>query len=443
MRDVLSPAALAVRVLTGVLLLVGLVGAPAAASAPVADAAESPEALDTSGRLLPAGVPAPPEVPAASWLVADVDTGEVLAAQSPRAPLAPASTLKLLTALALAPELEPDATWTAVHEDAAIDGSKVGVVPGSVYTVEDLMHALLLGSGNDAANALAGMVGGMGAATSRMQEVAEQLGAEDTVVRNTSGLDAEGQVSTAVDLALIGRAVLADPELAALVRTTRYQFPGEGTTFGPERPRFEVANHNRLLYGYEGALGLKNGYTRAAGGSFVGAVERDGRRYLVTLLKSEGSTSQQARALLDWAVVHGPAAEPVATLPAPTAAEEARRTEDTEPVDADDVEPAPEEDAGDAEPPVGEDARSDALEDARGAPAASESDLDATGGEDGDGRLGWLQLPLAALVVMAVAVALLRARVLLRRRRRARRGERLGTVSRGPEPRGREREHHR
>lgn len=305
--------------------LVALLLAPAHAGA----SAAARDELPAQGTLLPAGAPAPPPVDAASWLVADVDTGQVLAAHNPRTPLAPASTLKLLTLLALAPGLDRNATWTALHEDAAIDGSKVGLVPGSVYTVDDLLHGMMLGSGNDAAHALAGLVGGTGEATARMQRTADELGAVDTVVRNTSGLDADGQVSTAADLAVVGRAVLADPALAEVVRTTRYAFPGAGTAVGAGRATFEIANKNRLLHGYEGALGLKNGYTNAARSSFVGAVERDGRRYLVSMLRVEGSASAQTRQLLDWAIANGSAARAVGELPdgtepAPTASPEAR-----------------------------------------------------------------------------------------------------------------------
>lgn len=258
--------------------------------------------------------PAPPPITATSWLVADLDTGEVLAAQNARLPLAPASTLKLLTLLALAPGLDRDAEYTGTHEAAAVEGSKVGVVPGSVYTVDDLVHGLMLASGNDAAGALAELSGGMTAAAARMTGAARDLGADDTRAANASGLDAPGQVSTAYDLALIGRAVLADPELAAVVQTRTYDFPGAGTTWGPERPRFQIANHNRLLTTYQGALGLKNGYTDAARGSFVGAVERDGRRYVVTLMAAEGKTWQLARSLLDWALATGTSAQAVGSL---------------------------------------------------------------------------------------------------------------------------------
>ena len=272
------------------------------------------ERLDAPGVVVDPTSPPPPAVTAQSWIVADLDSGDVLAASDAHLPLAPASTIKLLTLLALAPDLDPATLYTATSEDAAVDGSKVGLDPGSVYTVDDLLHGLMLASGNDTANALATLSGGMPAAAGRMQDLADELSATDTTVRNTSGLDAPGQTTTAYDLALVGRAVLAEPELAALVTTRTYAFPGVGATHGPERPRFEIANHNGLLGSYEGALGLKNGYTQAARGSFVAGVERDGRRYVVALMGAEGVTWQLSRDLLDWALAGGGDGEPVGSL---------------------------------------------------------------------------------------------------------------------------------
>lgn len=297
-------------------LLLGAMAPPCLAAVPPSASPADP--LDAPGLLAPSGVTPPPPVTATTWLVADLGTGDVLAAQGAHVPLAPASTLKLLTALAVVPLLSPQQTWTATDADASADGSKVGLVPGSVYTSEDLLHGLLVGSGNDASNAVAVAGGGVEVVTQRMQSLADTLGARDTVVRNPSGLDAEGQVTSAADLALFGRAALADPWIARLVTTERYPFPGGGTTFGPERPRFEIANGNDLLGDYPGALGLKTGYTVAARGSFVGAVERDGRRYLVALLAAEGRTPALGQALLDWAIVNGPAVtQPVGSLDPP------------------------------------------------------------------------------------------------------------------------------
>jgi D-alanyl-D-alanine carboxypeptidase (penicillin-binding protein 5/6) len=261
--------------------------------------------LAARGVRVATGLPGPPRITATAWLVADLDSGEVLAASNAHLRLAPASTLKILTAITLAPRLDPSRPYRAVDADVAIDGSKVGLVPGSRYTVSDLLYGLLLGSGNDAASALAALGGGAPATAALMNGESARLQACDTHAVNTSGLDARGQVSSAYDLALFGRAALADPQVARILATTRYRFPAAGTAFDQRRKRFEIQNHNRLLRNYPGATGVKNGFTELARGAFVGSAQRAGHRYVVTLLHAEGSTWHEAAALLDWAFAAG------------------------------------------------------------------------------------------------------------------------------------------
>jgi D-alanyl-D-alanine carboxypeptidase (penicillin-binding protein 5/6) len=244
---------------------------------------------------------APPAPKATAWLVADLDSGQVLAACNAHIPLAPASSLKVLTALALVHRIDAAAQYTARDEDVRVDGTKVGMVKGSVYTATDLWHALLMSSANDAATGLAAMDGGIPAATSAMHATARSLGAMDTVVRNTSGLDEPGQVSSAYDLALFGRAALADPVITRYFQTRVYRFPGPGTQVGAAgRTSFQIQNHDRLLANYPGALGVKNGWTSTTGGSFVGAAQRGGRRLIVTVLAADPETWHMCAALLDW-----------------------------------------------------------------------------------------------------------------------------------------------
>ncbi len=268
---------------------------------------------------LPAGTPAPPALRATAWMVADLGTGTVIAACNAHVPLAPASTLKVLTALTLAHRLDWNARYVAQPADAATDGSKVGLVPGSDYTVGELFHGLMLSSGNDAATALARVGGGMAATTTLMNERASALGAFDTHAVNDSGLDAAGQVSSAYDLALLGRALLGDPQLAQLVRTTTYTFPGKsaGAGTGKARTTYQIQNHNGLLTSYPGTTGVKDGYTVAAGGSYIASATRNGHTYVVTLLRGEGYPSRTARQLLDWAFAAGPVARTVGVLVAP------------------------------------------------------------------------------------------------------------------------------
>jgi D-alanyl-D-alanine carboxypeptidase (penicillin-binding protein 5/6) len=124
-------------------------------------------------------------------------------------------------------------------------------------------------------------------------------------------LDAPGQVSSAYDLALIARAVLADEHLAGLVRTSTYDFPGmDGATF-------QIQNHNRLLGDYAGAIGLKTGYTDRSGHTLVAAAERDGSRLVAVVLGAGGRAEPVAQALLDWGFAARARAEPVGTLVTP------------------------------------------------------------------------------------------------------------------------------
>jgi D-alanyl-D-alanine carboxypeptidase (penicillin-binding protein 5/6) len=283
------------------------------------------------------GVPAPPLLAAASYLLADLDTGDVLVAKAPHARHLPASTLKVLTALTVMPRLDPSKVVTAVPDDV-VDGSLVGLVPGLTYTVQQLLQGMMLSSGNDAATALAREAGGaqgVAGTVAAMQQAADDLGARDTVVRDPSGLDAPGQVTSAYDLALIAREALRDPHFEALVSTRRVRFPGKpvvakvkagtpspaasptasGTAATPaKRASFEIQNHNTLLYNYDGAIGVKNGYTVAARWTIVGAAERDGHRYVVTALKRGDRSWRPTAALLDWAFAYGSQVQPVGRL---------------------------------------------------------------------------------------------------------------------------------
>jgi len=279
---------------------------PARSEVTSSDAVGGPR-LGAPGTVVGAGSPALPDVAADSWLVADLDTGEVLAAKDPHGKYAPASTLKVLTAVTLIPELDRDQLVVPTFDDVAVEGSKVGLVEQVSYPVHELFSALLMVSGNDAANALATAAGGQEAAAHLMNARAAELGALDTRAVNQHGLDAEGQVSSAYDLALIARAGMADPQFAAYVATR------QSSVAAPDGARLAIANKNKLLRGYPGALGIKNGFTSTARASFVGAAERDGRRLVVTLMKASPQVFDEAAKLLDWGF-SAPADQPIGEL---------------------------------------------------------------------------------------------------------------------------------
>ena len=266
---------------------------------------------------LPAGVPAPPKLRDVSWVLADLDSGKVIAAKAAHARLLPASTLKTLTALTLIPRIPVGAEIVPTQAEANADGTRVGIVPGLPYTARQLFQALLMASGNDAAYALADAAGGRAATLAAMNERAAYLGAHDTVAKDPSGLDAPGQTSSAYDLALIGRAALALRDFRGYVTTKQVDFPGRVDPKTKKRQAYKINNHNKLLYNYDGTIGVKNGYTEAANRTFISAVTRRGKTYLLTEMYGLDSSWRPQAAMYDWAFAYGDRAVPVGQLVAP------------------------------------------------------------------------------------------------------------------------------
>ena len=292
-----------------------LLGVPMASATP-RDTVGGPQ-LATDGVALSArpGAPAlPTGLGMGSWLVADADTGAVLAAKAPHRRFLPASTLKTLTAITLLPMLDPAQTTVASPADASVDGSKVGLVPGMRYTVDTLFTAMLVVSGNDAADALAEAAGGIPHTVDLMNAEALHLQAYDTVARTPSGLDAPGETTSAYDLALIARAGLAMPAFRHYVSIVRSTVPA------PHHKHFQIYTHNRLLTTFAGDIGIKNGYTVRAGGTYVGAATRGGHTILVTLMNAPPNFWPQAKALLSWGFRARTSVDPVGTLVGPAAA---------------------------------------------------------------------------------------------------------------------------
>lgn len=264
------------------------------------------------------GTPPPPVFPTPSFLLADLDTGDVLLAQCPHSRGLPASTIKALTAITVRPRLQLDRVVVATEEDAAVEGTKVGLVPGQSYTVEQLLAALLMASGNDAATALARANGGMQPTAAQMTEQARHLGAFDTAAANTSGLDAPGQTTSAYDLALIGRQLLRDDVLRQQVQTPRRSFPGQRIR-GKKgaRAQYELANHNALLANVAGTIGVKNGYTVAARHTLIAANRRGSRGLVLTYLGMDGRDWRQSEALLNWGYAQRDRLQPIGHLVEP------------------------------------------------------------------------------------------------------------------------------
>lgn len=262
-------------------------------------AIQPPSAFADSPQQPPGSLPVP-DGPAPAWIIADLDTGQVLAGRDMYAAHPPASTIKTLLALTALDEVNLDASTVATDDDSRVECNCAGIKPGRSYTARQLLDAVLLVSGNDAANTLADMLGGPAAAVAKMNAKAAAIGAVNTHATTPSGLDGPGGSgwTTPHDLAVIFRAGLANPVFAEITSQRTAMFPTDAGL----RP---LVNQNELLVRYPGAIGGKTGFTDAARKTYVGAAERDGRRLVIALmygLVHEGGPTywDQAASLLDW-----------------------------------------------------------------------------------------------------------------------------------------------
>lgn len=246
-----------------------------------------------------------PAGPAPAWIVADMDSGEILAGRDMYVTHPPASTIKTLLALVVLDELPLDATVVANDADTKIECNCAGVKAGRTYTTRELLDGLLLVSGNDAANTLAHMLGGTDAAVAKMNAKAISLGTTGTRAGSPSGIDGPGidGYTTPHDLAVIFRAALNNPVFAQITSSPTAPFPGDN---GPS----VLFNQDEMLASYPGMLGGKTGFTDPARKTFVGAAQRDGRRLVVAMMYGlivEGGPTywDQATGLLNWGFAQG------------------------------------------------------------------------------------------------------------------------------------------
>ena len=234
--------------------------------------------------------------PPRSGLLFDLDTGAVLWRHQPDRVLPIASLTKMMTALLVVERAPPDAKVRVTKEALAYKGSAVGVLPkGKRIKLETMLNGLLLPSGNDAAIALAQRISGTVAAfVTRMNERAGDLGLACTRFSSPDGFEDAGNHSCAIDLAEMARADLDRPRLARIVARRRAVLP-----FPIKGGRIYLFNNNPLLRtGYPGTIGIKTGYTDAAGRCLVAAARRNGRRLGVVLLHSP-DPGRQATQLLN------------------------------------------------------------------------------------------------------------------------------------------------
>ncbi len=237
-----------------------------------------------------------PRVSAASVVVIDARTGQVLHQKNPDQQRPPASTQKLLTALIVAESGNLDAPVRVEYSDTLAEPVKLGFKPGEVYTRRELLQVLLVHSMNDVARCLArDNAGSVEAFAAKMNRRAAMLGATDSYFVNPNGLPAPGQHSTARDMARIARAAYANYAIRSIVSMKTLAF-----RYADGRTRvFE--NTNRVLKAYPLCNGMKTGYTEAAGKCLIASGASGGRDIIVVVLGDTSRTIwRDAYMLLAW-----------------------------------------------------------------------------------------------------------------------------------------------
>ncbi len=230
-----------------------------------------------------------PVVNAKSAVLLDGTTGRILYEKNGNCKSLIASTTKIMTGLIIAEECDLDAKVRVPAEAVGVEGSSVYLKEDEVLTVETLLYGMMLHSGNDAAAALAiYCAGSLDAFAEKMNLRAQELGLNGTNYVNPHGLDAENHYSTAIDLALLSAAAMDNDVFRQVVSTKSVTM--EGRSF---------SNHNKMLWRYKGAVGVKTGYTLSAGRILVSAAERDGRRLICVTIRDRSDWNDHEN-LLDF-----------------------------------------------------------------------------------------------------------------------------------------------
>ena len=229
-----------------------------------------------------------PALSATAAVLMDADTGEILYEKNADKQMLIASTTKIMTALVTLEHaaLQQEVVVTQNH---MVEGSSMYLAPGERVTVEELLYGLLLCSGNDAALALAeGCCGSVEAFVEEMNRKAAALGMDGTSFANPNGLDDPQHYSTAADMARLASCAVQDPVFVRFASTIQVATAGR-----------TMSNHNRLLRTVDGCIGLKTGYTMAAGRTLVSCVTRGGRT-LVAVTLQDGNDWEDHRSLYEF-----------------------------------------------------------------------------------------------------------------------------------------------
>lgn len=223
-------------------------------------------------------IEAPLKLTSRSYMVMDAVSGGTILAKNPDTPRQPASTIKILTGMIALKSLGNNDTVPVSRRAAGMPSSKVHLQTAKTYRATDLINSVLLASANDASVALAERIAGSESRFAQLMTYsAQRWGAKNTVCRTASGLTAEGQQSTARDLAQLFRVAMQDREFAKRMNERSMH-----TKFGKT-----LRNHNKALWQLDGAMGGKTGYTNAARQTYVGQFTRNGHTIVVAIMGSE------------------------------------------------------------------------------------------------------------------------------------------------------------
>ena len=236
-----------------------------------------------------------PSVSAESAILINGEDGAVYFEKNADARLGMASTTKLMTALVAAESGDVNRVVTIPAQAVGVEGSSIYLVEGERLTMRELLYALLLSSANDAATAIAiAVAGSVEDFCAKMNERGAQMGLTDTHFTNPHGLYDEEHYTTARELAKIAAEVLCEPLLRQIVATVRATITHDG-----EENKRLLLNHNKLLRTYEGAIGMKTGFTKKTGRTLVSAAQRDGLVLIAVTLNAPDDWRDHA-AMLDY-----------------------------------------------------------------------------------------------------------------------------------------------
>lgn len=214
-------------------------------------------------------------------ILINADTGEVIYSQNQNEKLPMASTTKIMTALLLCEEGNMEKEITVTPQMVKVEGTSMGLLGGDKVTYKALLYGMLLASGNDAANVTAYALGGtIDGFVNMMNQRAKELGLNNTHFETPSGLDGDEHYTTAEDLANLARVCMDNPLFKEAASTKAITLE-----YGNPPYRRTLTNHNKLLKIFEGAAGVKTGFTKKAGRCLVSCAQRDGKRVIAVTLK--------------------------------------------------------------------------------------------------------------------------------------------------------------